>query len=87
MENSLVIASYITISCIAFVASKIVIAVLLYRRWKRKQEIYADGFSGMILVFLNLATPETTGSNLELLMLYRREDGDVQVSMDTISYI
>ncbi|KAK2638619.1 hypothetical protein Ddye_026414 [Dipteronia dyeriana] len=46
MGNTPVIAFYITISCIAFVISKIVISVLLYRRWKRKHLIHAGGFSG-----------------------------------------
>jgi hypothetical protein len=47
MGNSMVLAFYITVGCVAFVISKIIISVLLYRRWKRKHMVYEDGYSGM----------------------------------------
>ncbi|XP_044474085.1 receptor-like serine/threonine-protein kinase At1g78530 isoform X2 [Mangifera indica] len=52
MGNVRVIAFYITICCIAFIISKIVVSVLLYRRWKRKNMVSADGLSdGKIVMF------------------------------------
>jgi len=47
MRNSLVIAFSITICFIAFVISKIVISVLLYKRWRRKHLIHEEGYPGM----------------------------------------
>jgi hypothetical protein len=47
MGNAVVLAFYITVCFVVFVISKIIIAVLLYKRWKRKQMVYEDGFSGM----------------------------------------
>jgi hypothetical protein len=49
MGNAVVIALYITICCVAFVISKIIISVLLYRRWKRRHMVYEDGFSGIYM--------------------------------------
>lgn len=48
MDRGQAIAFYVTISCVAFVVSKIIIALLLYKRWKRRHMIYEDGISGMI---------------------------------------
>ncbi|KAK9269097.1 hypothetical protein L1049_000866 [Liquidambar formosana] len=50
MGKAILVALYITICCVAFVTSKIIISVLLYRRWKRKHMVYEDGFSGGKLV-------------------------------------
>ncbi|XP_021895021.1 receptor-like serine/threonine-protein kinase At1g78530 isoform X2 [Carica papaya] len=46
MADAPTLAFYITICCIAFVISKIIISVLLYKQWKRKRMVYEDGFSG-----------------------------------------
>ncbi|KAK6946583.1 Serine-threonine/tyrosine-protein kinase, catalytic domain [Dillenia turbinata] len=46
MENSQALVFYITICVVAFIISKIIIAVLLYKRWKRKNMIYNDSVSG-----------------------------------------
>ncbi|KAK8706368.1 hypothetical protein V6N13_049937 [Hibiscus sabdariffa] len=46
MANDLGIGFYITICCIVFIISKIVLMILLYKRWKRKNTIYEQGFSG-----------------------------------------
>ncbi|KAF3442308.1 hypothetical protein FNV43_RR16224 [Rhamnella rubrinervis] len=52
MGNPQVIAFYITISCIAFVISKIIISVLLYKRWKRKHLVHEDSYSdGKLVMF------------------------------------
>ncbi|KAI3466009.1 hypothetical protein Pfo_022672 [Paulownia fortunei] len=48
------IAFYITISVVAFVISKIIMAVLCYRRWKRKQQmVIQDSFraGGKLVMF------------------------------------
>ncbi|XP_057992699.1 receptor-like serine/threonine-protein kinase At1g78530 isoform X2 [Hevea brasiliensis] len=50
------IAFYITVCCIAFITSKIIISFLLYKRWKRKHLMYEDGFSGGKLVLFKSAT-------------------------------
>ncbi|TYH92428.1 hypothetical protein ES332_A13G181800v1 [Gossypium tomentosum] len=47
MANDHGLAFYITIGSIAFIISKIILTVLLYKRWKRKNMIYEDGFSGI----------------------------------------
>ncbi|ESW21366.1 hypothetical protein PHAVU_005G064700 [Phaseolus vulgaris] len=46
MRNALIIAFSITICFIAFVISKIVISVLLYKRWRRKQMVHEEGYPG-----------------------------------------
>ncbi|GLU17756.1 hypothetical protein SLE2022_341120 [Rubroshorea leprosula] len=50
MGNARMIALYITISFIAFALSKIIISVLLYKRWKRKQIVYEQGLTGVKMV-------------------------------------
>ncbi|GKV34448.1 hypothetical protein SLEP1_g42821 [Rubroshorea leprosula] len=44
MGNAQILALYITISVITFVLSKIIDSVLIYKRWKRKQIVFAEGF-------------------------------------------
>ncbi|CAJ1957795.1 unnamed protein product [Sphenostylis stenocarpa] len=52
MRKFLIIAFSITICFIAFVISKIVISVLLYKRWRRKQMIHEEGYpGGKIVIF------------------------------------
>ncbi|XP_010275524.1 PREDICTED: receptor-like serine/threonine-protein kinase At1g78530 [Nelumbo nucifera] len=46
MGNAGVLAFYITICCVAFVISKIVVSVLLYRRWQRKHNVIQNSMSG-----------------------------------------
>lgn len=48
MGKALVLAFYITICCVAFIISKIVISVLIYKRWKKKHLVHEDGLSGML---------------------------------------
>ncbi|EPS58803.1 hypothetical protein M569_16011, partial [Genlisea aurea] len=52
---------YITLSVFAFVFSKIIMAVLCYRRWKRKQSAIQDSFTGGKLVMFRSA--KTKGLN------------------------
>ncbi|PKA62489.1 Receptor-like serine/threonine-protein kinase [Apostasia shenzhenica] len=46
MANSAPLAFYITICCIAFIISKIIISLLCYKRWTRKRRIIEDSLSG-----------------------------------------
>ncbi|KAK8542796.1 hypothetical protein V6N12_015376 [Hibiscus sabdariffa] len=47
MANGLGLPFYITICCIAFIISKIILMILLYKRWKRNNMIHEEGnFSG-----------------------------------------
>lgn len=57
MGNARVIALYITISCLAFVASKIILSILLYKRWKRKNmSTVQDSYSGGKMVMFRSTT-------------------------------
>jgi len=49
MANAKETTFYITISVVAFVIGKIVIALLFYKRWKRKHTIHENGFPGIKL--------------------------------------
>ncbi|KAL6329056.1 hypothetical protein AAG906_007346 [Vitis piasezkii] len=52
MGNVRVLAFYITICCIAFIVSKVIISFLLYQRWKRKHSIFQDSISvGKMVIF------------------------------------
>ncbi|KAF9666647.1 hypothetical protein SADUNF_Sadunf16G0250600 [Salix dunnii] len=64
MAKAQYIAFYITICCIAFIISKIVISVLLYKRWKRKHLIHeeADGLSGGKMVMFKSAKMQSLKS-------------------------
>ncbi|KAJ6966221.1 hypothetical protein NC652_003947 [Populus alba x Populus x berolinensis] len=64
MAKAQYIAFYITVCCIAFIVSKIVISVLLYKRWKRKHLIYEeDGFSGGKMVMFKSAMMQSLKSD------------------------
>ncbi|KAF5728082.1 hypothetical protein HS088_TW21G00225 [Tripterygium wilfordii] len=62
MGDSRVIALYITLGCMAFIISKIIISILLYRRWRRKNMVYEDGFSGGKMVMFRSATLQSLTS-------------------------
>ncbi|CAI9294985.1 unnamed protein product [Lactuca saligna] len=57
---------YITICVLAFIISKITIAVLCYRRWQKKQFVIQDTFSGGKLVLFRSAKIKTLKSNVFL---------------------
>lgn len=46
MGKPLILAFYITVCFIAFITSKIIIAILLYKRWRRKHKVFKDSLSG-----------------------------------------
>ncbi|TXG66621.1 hypothetical protein EZV62_007896 [Acer yangbiense] len=78
MGNAPLIAFYITISCIAFVISKIIISVLLYRRWKRKHFlIYEDGFSGGKMVMFRSPLMQSLTSDALLKKTLKLSNKDI----------
>nr|XP_043620629.1 receptor-like serine/threonine-protein kinase At1g78530 [Erigeron canadensis] len=66
MGNSRFLGLYITICVLAFVISKIIIAMLCYRRWKRKQLVIQDSFSGGKLVLFRSTKIKSLKSNIFL---------------------
>lgn len=70
MGNALGVAFYITVCCIAFVTSKVVISVLCYKRWRKKQQLfYGDSFTGLSLFRVLLHSPGSHGLYQMLLMI------------------
>lgn len=51
-----VLALYITVATLAFIASKVLIAVLLYKRWKRKQMLVQEESGGKVVIFRSTTT-------------------------------
>lgn len=51
MANAKETTFYITISVVVFVIGKIVIALLLYKSWKKKHTVDDNGFPGDNLSF------------------------------------
>ncbi|MCL7022436.1 hypothetical protein MKW94_028988, partial [Papaver nudicaule] len=56
MVNGQLLAFYITLCCIAFIISKLIMAVLFYRRWQRKDNVFQDNTSGGKMVMFRSAT-------------------------------
>uniref|UniRef100_A0A7C8ZWG0 Receptor protein serine/threonine kinase n=1 Tax=Opuntia streptacantha TaxID=393608 RepID=A0A7C8ZWG0_OPUST len=52
MSNSKVIALCVAVSVVAFVTSKIILSILLYKKWKRKHMLVQDSHSGGKMVML-----------------------------------
>ncbi|PON98571.1 Serine/threonine protein kinase [Trema orientale] len=77
MGNPPIVAFYITISCVAFVISKIIISVLLYKRWKRKQMVYEDGFSGGKIVMFRSQVMQSLKSNTLLKKTLKLSNKDI----------
>lgn len=78
MANGRVLAFYITICCIAFVASKVVISVLLYKRWLRKRRIIEEGFAGgKLVLFRSLTTAQALPSKAFLKKTMRLTSKDI----------
>ncbi|KAJ0045042.1 hypothetical protein Pint_04865 [Pistacia integerrima] len=77
MGNVRVIAFYITICCIAFIISKIVVSVLLYRRWKRKNMVYSDGFSGGKIVMFRSPFIQSLTSDVLLKKTLKLSNKDI----------
>ncbi|KAB1216365.1 hypothetical protein CJ030_MR4G000598 [Morella rubra] len=77
MGNNMVLAFYITICCVAFVISKIIISVLLYKRWKRKHHVYEDGFSGGKMVMFRSPMMQSLTSNAFLKRTLKLSNRDI----------
>lgn len=77
MGNARVLALYITVCVVAFVISKIVIAVLLYRRWQRKQMVVRDSFCGGELVMFRSPTMKYLKPDTFLKKLMKLSNKDI----------
>ncbi|XP_034679609.1 receptor-like serine/threonine-protein kinase At1g78530 [Vitis riparia] len=77
MGNARIIVLYITVCCIAFVTSKVIISVLLYKRWKRKHSIYKDSFSGGKMVMFTSTMMQSLNSDALLKKATRLSNKDV----------
>ncbi|KAJ0103657.1 hypothetical protein Patl1_04976 [Pistacia atlantica] len=77
MGNVRVVAFYITICCIAFIISKIVVSVLLYRRWKRKNMVYSDGFPGGKIVMFRSPFMQSLTSDVLLKKTLKLSNKDI----------
>ncbi|XP_042500702.1 receptor-like serine/threonine-protein kinase At1g78530 isoform X2 [Macadamia integrifolia] len=77
MGNAAILAFYITVCCIAFVVSKIVISVLLYRRWKRKHSIFRDSASGGKMVMFRSPTIQNLTSEIFLKKTLKLTNKDI----------
>lgn len=77
MDKPLALAFYITICCVAFITSKIIIAVLLYRRWKRKDMVYEDGFAGGKMVMFRSPMMQSLKSDALLKRTMRLSNKDI----------
>ncbi|XP_054811605.1 receptor-like serine/threonine-protein kinase At1g78530 [Prosopis cineraria] len=77
MSKSLLLAFYITVSCIAFVISKIIISVLLYKRWKRKHMIHAEGYAGGKMVIFRSSVLQSLKSDVILKKTMNLNDMEV----------
>ena len=74
------IALYIVVSVVFFAISKIVMAVLCYRRWKRRQMLIQDSFRGASS--LHRSFPRVAWLSLFMPCYVRRETSAVQISGD-----
>ncbi|KAJ4981734.1 hypothetical protein NE237_032571 [Protea cynaroides] len=77
MGNAAFLAFYITICCIAFVISKIVISVLLYWRWKRKHSVFHDSVSGGKMVMFRCPAMQDLTSDIFLKKTLRLTNKDI----------
>ncbi|XP_021288182.1 receptor-like serine/threonine-protein kinase At1g78530 [Herrania umbratica] len=77
MANDLGIAFYITICCIAFIISKTILWILLYKRWKRKKMIYEDGFSGGKMVMFRSPVLQSLSSDVLLKKTLKLSNKDI----------
>ncbi|KAK6229202.1 hypothetical protein SCA6_018153 [Theobroma cacao] len=77
MANDLGIAFYIAICCIAFIISKIILWILLYKRWKRKTMIYEEGFSGGKMVMFRSPVLQSVSSDVLLKKTLKLSNKDI----------
>ncbi|KAM1311373.1 hypothetical protein ACFX2I_007878 [Malus domestica] len=77
MGKALVLAFYITICCVAFIISKIVISVLIYKRWKKKHLVHEDGFSGGKMVLFRAPTMKPLKTDVFLKKTLKLSNKDI----------
>ncbi|XWS27423.1 hypothetical protein CRYUN_Cryun26dG0114000 [Craigia yunnanensis] len=77
MANDLGLAFYITICCIAFIISKIILTILLYKRWKRKNKINEEGFSGGKMVMFRSPVLQSLKSDVFLKKTLKLSNKDI----------
>ncbi|CAK9134180.1 unnamed protein product [Ilex paraguariensis] len=77
MGNVRILALYITICVLAFVTSKIIIAVLCYRRWQRRHMVVQDSFSGGKLVMFRSPKMKSLKSNMLLKKTMKLSNKDI----------
>ncbi|XP_026395199.1 receptor-like serine/threonine-protein kinase At1g78530 [Papaver somniferum] len=77
MVNGQLLAFYITLCCIAFIISKLIMAVLLYRRWQRKDNVFQDNMSGGKMVMFRSPTMQYFTSDVFLKKTMRLTNKDI----------
>ncbi|CAL5406015.1 unnamed protein product [Camellia sinensis] len=77
MGNARVLPFYITVCVVAFVISKIIIAVLLYRRWQRKHMIVQDSLTGGKLVMFRSSTMKSLKYDTFLKKIMKLSNKDI----------
>lgn len=77
MGNSKNIALYVTICVISFIISKIIMTIVCYRRWKRKQMVVQDSLSGGKLVMFKSPKMNTLKSNMFLKRTMKLTNKDI----------
>ncbi|MCL7030672.1 hypothetical protein MKW94_006274, partial [Papaver nudicaule] len=77
MVNGQLLAFYITLCCIAFIISKLIMAVLFYRRWQRKDNVFQDNTSGGKMVMFRSATMQYFNSDVFLKKTMRLTNKDI----------
>ncbi|XP_054816108.1 receptor-like serine/threonine-protein kinase At1g78530 isoform X2 [Prosopis cineraria] len=77
MSKSLVLAFYITICCISFVISKIIISILLYKRWKRKHMVYDGVYPGGKMVIFRCSVVQSLTSDVVLKKTLKLSNKDI----------
>ncbi|KAL8510069.1 hypothetical protein ACS0TY_017048 [Phlomoides rotata] len=71
------IALYVSISVVAFVVSKIIMAILCYRRWKRKKMLIQDSVKGGRLVMFRSARIKSLKTNVFLKKTMKLSNKDI----------
>ncbi|KAI3830782.1 hypothetical protein MKX03_002870 [Papaver bracteatum] len=77
MVNGQLLAFYITLCCIAFIISKLIMAVLVYRRWQRKDNVFQDNMSGGKMVMFRSPTMQYFTSDVFLKKTMRLTNKDI----------
>ncbi|XP_056699167.1 receptor-like serine/threonine-protein kinase At1g78530 isoform X2 [Spinacia oleracea] len=77
MSNAKIITLYITISCLAFVTSKIIISILLYKKWKRKHTSVQDSYSGGKMVMFRPSTTKSLKTDAFLKKTHKLSNKDI----------